>query len=87
MRIRHEVPEIEMKDVLNFSAIAHSDKQISRQISTVVFSNALVETLSVKLGDSALYVLSRSYRKNRRNYSFSLHVIFKRSRHSSLLLR
>ena len=38
--MRHGVPEIEMSDDLNFSAMAHSDKQISRQISTIVFSNA-----------------------------------------------
>ena len=44
MRMRHGVPEMEMKDDLNFSAIAHSDKQMSRQVSTIVFSNALVET-------------------------------------------
>ena len=55
MRKRHGVPEIEMNDDLNFSAMAHSDKQISRHISTIVFSNALVETLLLKLGDSALY--------------------------------
>ena len=41
MRIRHGVPEIEMNDDLNFLAMANSDKQISRQISTIVFSNAL----------------------------------------------
>ena len=52
----------DLKDDLNFSAIAHSDKQISQQISTI-FSNALVETLLIKLGDSALYVLFGSYRK------------------------
>ena len=45
------------------SAIAHKDKQISRQISTIVFSNALVETLLIELEDSALYVLFMSYRK------------------------
>ena len=33
---RHGVQEIEMKDDLTFSAIAHSDKQISWQISTIV---------------------------------------------------
>ena len=38
--MRHGVPEIEMND-LNFLAMANSDKQISRQISTIVFSNAL----------------------------------------------
>ena len=57
MRKRYGVTEMEMNDDLNFSAMAHIDKQISRQISTVVFSNALVETLLIKLGDSALYVL------------------------------
>ena len=31
--MRHGVTEIEMKDDPTFSAIAHSDKQISRQIS------------------------------------------------------
>ena len=51
----HGVPEIEMKDDLNFSAMAHSDKQISRQISTIVFSNALVETFLIKLLEIALY--------------------------------
>ena len=35
--MRHGVPEIEMNDDLNFSAMAHSDKQLSRQISTIVF--------------------------------------------------
>ena len=29
--MRHGVPEIEMSNDLNFSAMAHSDKQISRQ--------------------------------------------------------
>ena len=53
MHMRHGVPEIE----INFSAIAHSDKQVSLQISTIVFSNALVETLLIKLGDNAFYVL------------------------------
>ena len=62
MRIRHGVSEIEMKNDLNFSAIAHCDKQISGQISSIVFSNALVETLLIKLGDSGLYVLFGSYR-------------------------
>ena len=61
--MRHGMPEIKMKDDFNFSAIAHSDKQISQQISTIVFSNALVKTLLIKLGDSALYVLFGSYRK------------------------
>ena len=60
MRKRHGVTEIEMNNDLNFSAMAHIDKQISRQISTIVFSNALVETLLIKLGDSALYVLFES---------------------------
>ena len=63
MHIRHGVPEIEMKEDLTFSVIAHRDKQISRQISTIVFSNALVETLLIELGDSALCMLSGSYRK------------------------
>ena len=58
--MRQGVPEIEINDDLNFSAMAHSDKQISRQILTIVFSNALVETLLIKLGDSALYVLFES---------------------------
>ena len=67
MRMLHGMPEIEMNDDLNFSAIAHSDKQISRQTSTmIVFSNALVETLLTKLRDSALYVLFGSYRKTER---------------------
>ena len=43
-----------MKDDLSFSTIAHGDKQISLQISTIVFSNALLETLLIKLGDSIL---------------------------------
>ena len=30
--MRHGVPEIEIRNDLNFSAMAHSDKQISRQI-------------------------------------------------------
>ena len=41
MRMRHAVPEIEMNDDLNFQAMTHSRKQISRQIPTIVFSNAL----------------------------------------------
>ena len=45
MRKHHGVPEIEMEDDLNFPAMAHNDKQISWQISTIVFSNALMETL------------------------------------------
>ena len=48
MRRRHGVPEIEMEDDLAFSAIAHSDKQISRQMSTIVFSNALFIIVNVK---------------------------------------
>ena len=43
IRMCHGVPEIEMNNDFNFSAMAHSDKQISGQISTIVFSNALVE--------------------------------------------
>ena len=35
--MRHGVPEIEMNDDLNFSAMAHSDKQISRQIDYRLF--------------------------------------------------
>ena len=35
--MRHGVSEIEMNDDLSFSAMVHSDKQISRQISTIVF--------------------------------------------------
>ena len=41
----HGVSEIEIKDDLTFSTMAHSDKQMSRQISIIIFSNALVETL------------------------------------------
>ena len=48
----HGVPEIEMNNDLNFSAMAHADKQISRQISTIVFSNAFVKALLIKLGDT-----------------------------------
>ena len=59
MRTRHGVPEIEKNDDLNFSAMAHSDKQISQQMSTIVFSNALVETLLIKLADNALYMFFR----------------------------
>ena len=41
--MRHRIPEIEleMNDDFNFSAMAHNHKQISRQRSTIVFSNAL----------------------------------------------
>ena len=44
--MRHGVPELETNDDLNFSAMAmaHSDKQISRQKTTIVFPIALVET-------------------------------------------
>ena len=73
MRMRHGMPEIEMNDELNFSSMAHSDKQISQQISTIVFSNALVETLLKKLRDSALHVLFRSYRKTEQ---FLIHLMF-----------
>ena len=66
MRMRHGVPEIEMNDDLNFSAMAHSDKQLSRQISTIVFWNASEKTLLIKLGNSALYLLFGSYRKTER---------------------
>ena len=48
-----------LRSILNFSATAHSDKQIS----TIVFSNAFVETLLIKLGNSDLYMLFGSYRK------------------------
>ena len=51
--MRDGVPEIEMNDDLNFLAMAHRDKQIYRQILKIVFSNALVELLLIKLGDSA----------------------------------
>ena len=66
--MRHGVPEIEMNDDLSFSnsAMNHSDKQRFCQISTIVFSNAFVETLLIKLGDSALYMLFGSYRKKER---------------------
>ena len=64
--MRHGVQEIKMNDDFNFLAMAHSDKQISRQISTIVFSNTLVETLLIKLGDSTLCVLFASYRKSER---------------------
>ena len=64
--MRHGVPEIEMNDNLNFSSMTHSDKQIFRKISTIIFSIALVETLLIKLGDSALYALFGSYRKTER---------------------
>ena len=52
-----------LRSILNFSAKAHSNKQVSNTI----FSNALVETLLIKLGDSALYVLFRSYKKKKQN--------------------
>ena len=64
--MHHGVPEIEMNDDFNLSAMAHSDKQISRQISTIVFSNDLAEKLLIKLGDSALYALFGSCRKTER---------------------
>ena len=73
--MHHGVPEIEMEDDLNFPAMAHSDKQISWQISTIVFSNALMETLLIKLGDSALYVLFGSYRKTEQ-ITASLSMLF-----------
>ena len=85
--MRHGVPEIEMNDdFTDFLAMTHNDKQRSRQISTIVFSIALVKTLLIKLGDSALCMLFGSYRKQN-EYSFSLNVIFKRSRRSSLISR
>ena len=55
------------RNSVTFSTMAHSDKQISRQISTIVFSSALVETLLIQLGNMALYVLFGSYKKNRTN--------------------
>ena len=65
--MRHGVPEIEMNDDLDSSAMAHSRQtNITQQISTIVFSNALMETLIIKLGNSASYVLSGSYRKTER---------------------
>ena len=54
--MRHGVPE------MIFSAIAHSDKQISLQISATS-----VEMLLIELGDSALGVLFGSYRKTEQN--------------------
>ena len=54
------------RNSVTFSAMAHSDKQISRQISTIVFSSALVETLLIQLGNRALYVLFGSYKKTER---------------------
>ena len=38
--MHHSVPEIEMNSDLNFLAMANSDKQISLEISTIIFSNA-----------------------------------------------
>ena len=35
--MRHGVPQIEMNDDLNFSTMAHNDKQISQQVLTIVF--------------------------------------------------
>ena len=66
MRMRYGVPEIEMNKDVNFSAMGYSHKQRSRQISTIVFSNVLVETFLIKLGDSTSYVLFGSYRKTER---------------------
>ena len=64
MRMRHGVPEIEINDDLNFSAIAHSGKHWNILANIDYrFYNALVEALLIKLGDSALYVLFGSYRK------------------------
>ena len=52
---------------LNFSARAHSSTNIyPGKKPTIVVLNALVETLLLKLGDSALYVLFGSYRKTER---------------------
>ena len=73
MRMRYGVPEREMKDDLNFSAIAHSDKQVSWQISNIVFSNGLVETRRQRFIRA-----HRELQKNLTNYNFSLHVIFNR---------
>ena len=44
--MRHGVPETEMNDYLNFLAMAHSGKQISRQILTIVFSNAFEDVIN-----------------------------------------
>ena len=53
--MRHGVPEIEMNDDLNF--FAHGpQRQIYRQVPNIVFSNALVETLLIKLGDSLRFL-------------------------------
>ena len=49
------VPDIEINDDLYFSAMAHSDKQISRQISTIVFSNAVVEQYHLSLHGLCFY--------------------------------
>ena len=43
------------------------DKKISQQISTIVFSNALLESLLIKLGGSL-----RELQKNRTNYKLIL---------------
>ena len=65
--MHHGVPEIEMNNDFNFSAKAHGNKQISRQISTIVFSNALVEMLlKKKLGDDTLYLRELQKKKERK---------------------
>ena len=49
----------------------------TKQISAIIFSNALVAMLLIKLGDLYVRALSE-LQKNQTNYSFSLHVIFRR---------
>ena len=78
-RKRHGISEIKMKDDLKFSATA-TNKYPGKYRHYRLFK-FLVET-SIKLGDSALYVLfSREFQKKTTNYSFSLHIGYKCKSH------
>ena len=59
----------------------------TKQISTTIFTNALVETLFNKTRRQRFIRALRELQKNRTNCSFSLHVIFKRkTQHCTCLL-
>ena len=86
MCMRHSVPKIEMKDDLNFLAIVLSDKQISCMANIDYRLFKCLDGKVVNKSRRTRFIRDlRELQKNRTTYSLSLHVIFKRSRRSSLL--
>ena len=86
--MRYGVPEIEMNDDLNFSAMAHSDKQIIPVNIDYRLFKCLGGKVLNKTRRQRLIRTLRELQKNRTSTaSRSMHVIFKRSRRSNLLSR